>query len=164
MIEGTMKRPATLRLIQKTPALVERVLEVSADAAQRFAVTFPIKVALEGEYTSFSGPEQGRTLFDTVRGSAWVETFPVAMVRAADRVGFFIAQTLAGLAAEGSSPDGEWARVTEDDARIKIVTAQIEAAVPKKNPKHWMTGIEKGSFLDRATGFREAGDGLMVID
>src|SRR4030042_479451 len=27
-----------------------------------------------------------------------------------------------------------------------------------------MTGIEKGSFLDKATGFREAGDGLMVID
>jgi hypothetical protein len=27
-----------------------------------------------------------------------------------------------------------------------------------------MTGIEKGSFLDKATGFREVGDGLMVID
>jgi hypothetical protein len=27
-----------------------------------------------------------------------------------------------------------------------------------------MTGIEKGSFLDKATGFREAGDGLMVVD
>src|SRR4051812_16587830 len=27
-----------------------------------------------------------------------------------------------------------------------------------------MTGIEKGSFLDKTTGFREIGDGLMVID
>jgi hypothetical protein len=36
--------------------------------------------------------------------------------------------------------------------------------IPKKNPKHWMTGIEKHSFLDKATGFREVGDGLMVID
>jgi hypothetical protein len=27
-----------------------------------------------------------------------------------------------------------------------------------------MTGIEKQSFLDKATGFREAGDGLMVVD
>ena len=27
-----------------------------------------------------------------------------------------------------------------------------------------MTGIEKGSFLDKTTGFREVGDGLMVVD
>src|SRR5262245_58326162 len=63
------------------------------------------------------------------------------------------------------SPDGEsWVRVTEDDNRIKIETDKLEAAIPKKNLKHWMTGIEKGSFLDKATGFREIGDGLMVID
>jgi hypothetical protein len=36
---------------------------------------------------------------------------------------------------------------------------QLEAVIPKQNPKQWMTGIEKGSFLDKATGFREAGDG-----
>src|SRR5207248_7961598 len=57
-----------------------------------------------------------------------------------------------------------WARVTEDDRAIKIETDQLEAVIPKKNPKQWMTGIEKGSFLDKATGFREIGDGLMVID
>ncbi len=55
-------------------------------------------------------------------------------------------------------------RVTEDDRSIKIETAKLEAVIPKKDPKHWMTGIEKGSFLDKATGFREVGDGLMVID
>src|SRR5262249_3899138 len=57
-----------------------------------------------------------------------------------------------------------WARVTEDERAIKIETDRLEAVIPKKNPKQWMTGIEKGSFLDKTTGFREIGDGLMVID
>jgi hypothetical protein len=60
--------------------------------------------------------------------------------------------------------DAAWARVTEDERAIKIETDQLEAVIPKKAPKHWMTGIEKGSFLDKATGFREIGDGLMVVD
>ena len=66
-----------------------------------------------------------------------------------------------GQAAAGAD---DWVRVIEDENRIKIETDRLEAAIPKKNPKHWMTGIEKGSFLDKATGFREIGDGLMVID
>jgi len=69
----------------------------------------------------------------------------------------------APLLAEQAS-DAAWARVTEDDRAVKIETDQLEAVIPKKNPKQWMTGIEKGSFLDKKTGFREAGDGLMVID
>src|SRR6476661_1993271 len=60
--------------------------------------------------------------------------------------------------------DKPWARVTEDDRAIKIETDKLEAVIPKKDPKQWMTGIEKGSFLDKTTGFREVGDGLMVID
>jgi hypothetical protein len=63
-----------------------------------------------------------------------------------------------------ASDDKPWARVTEDENRIKIDTDKIEAVIPKKNPKQWMTGIEKGSFLDKTTGFREVGDGLMVVD
>jgi hypothetical protein len=59
---------------------------------------------------------------------------------------------------------GSWAQVTETENSIKIETDKIEAVIPKKNPKHWMTGIEKGSFLDKATGGREIGDGLMVVD
>lgn len=55
-------------------------------------------------------------------------------------------------------------RITEDNRAIKIETDAIEAVIPKRDPKHWMTGIEKGTFLDKATGFREVGDGLMVID
>jgi hypothetical protein len=58
----------------------------------------------------------------------------------------------------------DWVRVIEDDRAIKIETDLLEAVIPKNNPRHWMTGIEKGSFLDKTTGFREAGDGLMVID
>ncbi|MGL4463721.1 MAG: hypothetical protein ACRDD1_21665 [Planctomycetia bacterium] len=58
----------------------------------------------------------------------------------------------------------EWARVTETDDKIKIETDKLQAVVPKKKDKQWMTGIEKQSFLDKATGYRELGDGLMVID
>lgn len=78
----------TLRLhvLQKTPALIERTLEVTANTPQRFAITFPLEIALQGEFASFSGPEKVRTLCDTVRGSPRVETFPVGMVRSSDRV------------------------------------------------------------------------------
>ena len=57
-----------------------------------------------------------------------------------------------------------WVVVTETETGIEIETDELSAIIPKKNPKHWMTGISKGSFLDKATGFREVGDGLMVID
>jgi len=75
--------PLTLRwrLVQRTPSLVERTLEVRAEAAQRFTVAFPLEVVVEGEYASFSGPVTNRVLCDTVRGAARTETFPVGMVR-----------------------------------------------------------------------------------
>src|SRR4029453_5901667 len=57
-----------------------------------------------------------------------------------------------------------YAKATEDERAIKIETDKLEAVIAKNHPKHWMTGIEKGSFLDKASGFHEAGDGLMVID
>ena len=63
-----------------------------------------------------------------------------------------------------SAAEPDWAKVTEDERAIKIETAELEAVIPKNNPKHWMTGIEKQSFLDKKTGFRELGDGLMVVD
>ena len=75
-----------LRLAQKTPSLVERTLEVSADAPQQFSVTFSLDVAVEGEFASFSGPTKERALYDTVRGSAKTETFPVAMLRTSGNV------------------------------------------------------------------------------
>jgi len=75
-----------------------------------------------------------------------------------------IAIASAGPVPAQPAGDTPWARVTEDDRAIKIETDKLEAVIPKKNPKHWMTGIEKGSFLDKTTGFREVGDGLMVVD
>lgn len=79
-------------------------------------------------------------------------------------LGLSLAIVASGPALAEPSKEAEWARVTEDDRSIKIETDKLEAVIPKKDPKHWMTGIEKGSFLDKATGFREAGDGLMVVD
>jgi len=75
--------PLTLsfRIGRKTPSLVERTLEVTADSAQQFTINFPLQAVVEGEFASFSGPEVARTLYDTVRGSAKTETFPVIMLR-----------------------------------------------------------------------------------
>src|SRR4051812_34433864 len=64
----------------------------------------------------------------------------------------------------GEEKEDRWPRATEDDRAIKVETDKLEAVIPGKKPKQWMTGIEKGSFLDKATGSREIGDGLMVID
>src|SRR3954471_175402 len=79
-------------------------------------------------------------------------------------LGLLVATAGAGSALAGPVDEAGWARVTEDDRAIKVETDKLEAVIPKNNPRHWMTGIEKGSFLDKATGFREAGDGLMVVD
>jgi hypothetical protein len=69
-----------------------------------------------------------------------------------------------GLVQAQTANEGHFARVTEDDRAIHVDTDKLAAVIPKKNPKQWMTGIEKGSFLDKASGFREIGDGLMVVD
>lgn len=78
----------TLRwhIAPKTPSLIERTLEVTAGAPQRFSVVLPLDIALDGQWASFSGPKTTRTLCDTVRGSARMETFPVAMLRSRDAV------------------------------------------------------------------------------
>lgn len=70
----------------------------------------------------------------------------------------------AGPAVAKPANEADWAHVTEDDRAVKVETDTLEAVIPKRDPKQWMTGIEKGSFLDKATGFREVGDGLMVVD
>jgi hypothetical protein len=89
---------------------------------------------------------------------------PLTVFAVALSLGLFVA--LLGVEPVSAQPpkDPDGFRVTEDENRIKIETDKLEAVVPKKNPKQWMTGIEKGSFLDKTTGFREVGDGLMVID
>lgn len=72
-----------------------------------------------------------------------------------------LATTSPAIAQQSNAP---YAKATEDERAIKIETDKLEAVIAKNHPKHWMTGIEKGSFLDKTTGFREVGDGLMVID
>ncbi|GDY19805.1 hypothetical protein LBMAG56_11500 [Verrucomicrobiota bacterium] len=81
------------RITQKTPSLVERTLEVTAATPQRFTVTFPLDLALDGEFASFSGPVKARTLFGTERSRPKRETFPVALVRSAGRVFGVVADT-----------------------------------------------------------------------
>lgn len=43
------------RLVQKTPSLVERTLEVTADAAQQFTAAFPLDLAIESAVSSNPG-------------------------------------------------------------------------------------------------------------
>jgi len=59
-----------------------------------------------------------------------------------------------------SLPAAEYA-VTENDQQIKIVTPQLEAVVHKKG---YVTGVAAQSFLDKKTGFRDAGFGLDIVD
>src|ERR1043165_909477 len=47
--------------------------------------------------------------------------------------------------------------ISEDDNRIKISTPLLEAVVQKKN---YVTGVYGGTFLDKTTGFRDAGYGF----
>lgn len=80
-------------ITQKNPSLIERTLEVTADSAQRFAVTFPLETALEGEFASFTGPEKTRVVYDTGVRERKNQTFPVAMLRTSDRVFGIIADS-----------------------------------------------------------------------
>ena len=68
-------------------------------------------------------------------------------------VGCLAALARAGLGAAPAESQRSWVRVVEEERAIKIETDKLEAVIPKKNPKQWMTGIEKGSFLDKSGTF-----------
>src|SRR6266850_3451912 len=51
--------------------------------------------------------------------------------------------------------------INENDQEIRIGTSTLEAVVYKKG---YVTGIAGGSFLDKKTGFRDAGYGLDIVD
>src|SRR6266699_48487 len=51
--------------------------------------------------------------------------------------------------------------ITETDDQITIRTSALEAIVRKRG---YVTGIFGGSFLDKMTGFRDAGFGLDIVD
>ncbi|MFN0167505.1 MAG: hypothetical protein ACKV22_13825, partial [Bryobacteraceae bacterium] len=49
----------------------------------------------------------------------------------------------------------------EDADRITIATPHLEAAIRKKG---YVSGVAAQSFVDRRTGFRDAGFGLDIVD
>jgi len=51
--------------------------------------------------------------------------------------------------------------LSENEERITISSPVLEAAVQKKG---YVTGIAAGTFLDKKTGFRDAGYGLDIVD
>lgn len=51
--------------------------------------------------------------------------------------------------------------ISQNDEEIRIATGQLEAAVRKKG---YVTGIKGGSFLDKASDFRDLGYGLDIVD
>lgn len=52
-------------------------------------------------------------------------------------------------------------KVEETDQKISISTPQLEAGVNKKG---YVTGIAAGTFLDKKSGFHDAGFGLDIVD
>lgn len=52
-------------------------------------------------------------------------------------------------------------QVEEDEEEIRISGDRLEAVVRKRG---YVSGISRGSFLDRASGFRDAGFGLSIAD
>ena len=49
-------------------------------------------------------------------------------------------------------------QLIEDDSQIKLTTDRLEAVIRKKG---YVSGIAAGSFLNKRTGFRDAGHGLV---
>jgi hypothetical protein len=52
-------------------------------------------------------------------------------------------------------------QVIEDENQIKLVTDRLEAVIRKKG---YVSGVAGGTFLDKSTGFRDAGHGLSIAD
>ena len=74
------------RIEQKNQSLIERTLDVTADTDSQFSVVFPIDMAIDGEFASFSGAEREKILYDTGVRERKNQTFPYAMLRTTDRV------------------------------------------------------------------------------
>src|SRR6266540_4348122 len=56
-----------------------------------------------------------------------------------------------------------WAdiRVSDESERIRIETPQLQAAIRKSG---YVSGVEGGTFVDKKTGFHDAGFGLDIVD
>lgn len=62
--------------------------------------------------------------------------------------------------AVAAAPPNEFG-VVENDDQLKITSSTLEAVVRKKG---YVTGVFGGTFLDKKTGFRDAGYGLDIVD
>ena len=51
--------------------------------------------------------------------------------------------------------------IREDNKKIEVETSALNASINKKG---YVTGIVGGSFVDKKTGFRDAGYGLDIVD
>ena len=58
------------------------------------------------------------------------------------------------VASSGAGAEAGWVRVQEDERRIHIETAELEAAIPKRDPKHWMTGASPPPALSAGAAER----------
>ncbi len=72
----------------------------------------------------------------------------------------FVVPASAGAASSKGADSGQ-AEVTENDEQIRISTSTLEAVVRKRG---YVTGVFGGTFLDKKTGFRDAGFGLDIVD
>jgi len=74
-----------------------------------------------------------------------------------------LAVLIGALALAGAVRDARAAEfeVSENAERIRIVSPALEAAIRKQG---YVTGVEGGSFLDKSSGFRDAGFGLDIVD
>ena len=52
-------------------------------------------------------------------------------------------------------------RIQETDAEIRIALPQLDAVIRKEG---YVTGVKAQSFLDKKTGFRDAGFGLDIVE
>src|SRR5438132_155810 len=76
-----------------------------------------------------------------------------------------VAVTLIGavttMSAHASPGDTGGLQVTENEDQIRISTSALEAVIRKQG---YVSGVAGGSFLDKRTGFRDAGFGLDIVD
>ena len=68
--------------------------------------------------------------------------------------------SLGGFSALAARNEGEFS-VTETADQFVIRTSALDAVVRKTG---YVTGVSSGTFLDRKTGFRDAGYGLDIVD
>ena len=74
---------------------------------------------------------------------------------------FLLLSLFAALASPHLSLAAEPYQVSEDDQQITLSTPELEAKVQKKG---YVTGIRAQTFVDKKTGFKDAGYGLDIVD